>query len=183
MSSEREVVAATKKWLRTVVIAHSFCPFAKREFDRDSIAYRVCGSGELESGLAALLALCQLLDDEKSKSTALLIFTVGFEAFDDYLSLVTAAEELTLSCGYEGVYQIASFHPQYRFEGAGADDAANYTNRSPYPMLHLLRESHVEVALAGHPNPENIPKDNIRRAEALGVEAMAAALRDCFATN
>ena len=181
MSSEREAVAATRKWLRTVVIAHSFCPFAKREFDRDSIVYRVCGSAEPETGLAALLALCQLLDDDESKSTALLIFAGGYEAFDDYLSMMTAGEDLMLSCGYGGVYQIASLHPRYCFEGAGADDAANYTNRSPYPMLHLLRESRVEAALAGHPHPETIPEGNIRRAEALGVEAMAAALRDCFA--
>ena len=93
---------------------------------------------------------------------------------------MAAGEDLILSCGYGGVYQIASFHPRYCFEGAGTDDAANYTNRSPYPMLHLLRESRVEVALEGHPHPETIPQDNIRRAEAIGVEAMAAALRECF---
>jgi hypothetical protein len=180
MSSEREFVAATQKWLRTVVIGHSFCPFAKREFARDNIAYRVCHSAELETGLAALLELCQLLDDDESKTTALLIFAGAYEDFDDYLSLITAGEDLILSYGYEGVYQIASFHPRYCFAGAGADDAANYTNRSPYPMLHLLRESRVETALAGHPNPETIPEDNIRRAEALGVEAMAATLRECF---
>ncbi len=180
MSSEQKILEMTKKWLRTVVIEHNFCPFAQREYQRDSIVYRVCLSGELEAGLVAFLSLCRALDDDDTAETALLVFADGFASFDDYLSLLAAAEDALVVSDYEGVYQVASFHPQYCFAGADRDDAANYTNRSPWPMLHVLRESGVETALACHPNVDAIPEDNIQRARSLGVEAMAAMLQRCM---
>lgn len=180
MSSEQQILGATKKWLRTVVIAHNFCPFAAREYQRDSIVYSVCTALTLEAGLSAFLSLCLRLDNDKNSETALLIFPAGYHTFDDYLSLLAAAEDALVMGGYEGVYQVASFHPQYCFAGAREHDAANYTNRSPWPMLHLLRESSVETALAQHPNVDAIPDDNIQRAHRLGYAEMAATLQGYF---
>ena len=81
--------------------------------------------------------------------------------------------------GYEGVYQLASFHPSYLFADAGDDDPGNYTNRSPYPMLHILREASVEAALATYPNPENIPNRNIQLTQTLGLAVMQDLLAQC----
>ena len=101
---------------------------------------------------------CVRLDEDESIVTSLLIFPNAFKQFDDYLDIVELAEELLEANGYEGVYQLASFHPQYIFGGAPVNDAANYTNRSVYPMLHLLREEQIEKALERYPNPENSGK-------------------------
>ncbi|HMC87200.1 MAG TPA: DUF1415 domain-containing protein, partial [Chitinophagaceae bacterium] len=94
-----------------------------------------------------------------------------------YLELVRLAEKLLKQEGYQGIYQVASFHPLYCFAGAPADDPANYTNRSVYPMLHLLREESVEQAIANYPNPEKIPERNILFARSKGIAYMKK-LRD-----
>ena len=82
--------------------------------------------------------------------------------------------------GYEGVYQLASFHPHYQFDGTAADAPSNYTNRSPYPMLHILREASVEIALENYPNPETIPERNIQVTQALGLKVMQDLLARCY---
>ena len=82
--------------------------------------------------------------------------------------------------GYEGVYQLASFHPDYCFDGAKRNDAANYTNRSPYPMLHLLRETSLEQAIRSYPHPENIPQRNIELTQELGLAKMQVLLAACY---
>ncbi|MEP1552769.1 DUF1415 domain-containing protein, partial [Paraglaciecola sp.] len=93
----------------------------------------------------------------------------GFSDFDKYLDLVDGANEFIERGGYGGLYQIATFHPDYCFDGEKSNDAANYTNRSPYPILHLLREASLEQVLKNYPNPENIPDNNITKARELGV--------------
>jgi len=82
--------------------------------------------------------------------------------------------------GYEGIYQLASFHPEYRFEGVELNDPANYTNRSPYPMIHILREASVEQALEKYPNPEKIPERNIQLIQGLGFGVMKELLAECY---
>ncbi len=93
------------------------------------------------------------------------------------LDLATA---LLKAQGYEGVYQLASFHPDYRFEGAEPNDPANYTNRSPYPMLHILREASIERTLLHYPNPENIPRRNTHLMKSLGLQHAQNLLARCF---
>ena len=100
----------------------------------------------------------------------------GLEDFDDYLDFLAVAEALLVEQGYEGTYQLASFHPDYCFDGAEQDDPANFTNRSPWPMLHLLREAGLEQALAHYPEPEAIPERNIERMGQLGSERLSAEL-------
>ena len=89
------------------------------------------------------------------------------------------ADQLLTQHGYDGTYQLASFHPEYCFAGSDDNDAANYTNRSPFPMLHLLREDSLEMALENYPDPEQIPNRNVEKARTLGLDIMKAKLDKC----
>lgn len=136
--------------------------------------YALAESSDLEGLLHALVAECQRLDADASIATTLLIAPSGMDDFDDYLDWVELSERLLDDLGYAGVYQLASFHPDYVFDGVEADDPANATNRSPAPMLHLLREAELEKALASYPDPEAIPERNMVRLRASDSAALAA---------
>lgn len=179
MPEASAVIAQTKKWLSNIVIGHGLCPFAKSEFDNNRIHYVVIEEVGLEEQMAALLAECEALDKDETLETSLLIFPNAFVDFEDYLDALALANDLLKDQGYEGIYQLASFHPDYLFENAAEDDAANYTNRSPYPIFHILREASLEAALKSYPNPEQIPERNIELTRRLGLEAMKAALAGC----
>jgi hypothetical protein len=180
MPDNATVIAQTKKWLSTIVIGHGLCPFAKSEFDNDNIHYAVIEEASLDVQMAALLAECAALDNYAERETSLLIFPKTFADFEDYLDMLSLATALLKEQGYEGVYQLASFHPEYRFKGAGCNDPANYTNRSPYPMLHILREASVERALESYLNPEKIPVRNIQFMQALGLISVKERLSKCY---
>ena len=162
------IIARTRQWIETVVVGMNFCPFAKREMRHNTVRFIVSSDLDIESVLLQLIDECTHLDVDDGTQTTLLILPEGFADFDDYLDLAGLAEDLLADRGYEGVYQVASFHPDYRFADADADDPANYTNRSPYPMLHLLREDELEAAIASYPDPDAIPENNITKARALG---------------
>jgi hypothetical protein len=105
------------------------------------------------------------------------------QTFADYNQFLSVADNLLLQMKLEGIYQIASFHPDYQFEGTGPDDAENYTNRSPYPMLHLLREERLERAIVDFPDTGNIPVRNIELMNSLGGGKLRALLRACLEDN
>ena len=168
MTDTAAVIAQTKKWIDDVVVGCNFCPFAANVVKQQSIFYKVEDSGDLKICLAALLSEATRLDNEINIETAFLIFPNSFALFDDYLGLVADAEDLLFEKGYEGIYQLASFHPLYQFADATEKDAANYTNRSVYPMLHLLRESSIDKALENYKHPEDIPGTNINFAREKG---------------
>ncbi len=176
---EQGVTKQTRCWVKTVIVENNFCPFAQRELERGSIRYSVKPDRDAKSALQALIDECIQLDNNEAIETTLLIFPEGFQHFEDYLELVELADGLLADQGYESVYQVASFHPDYCFAGAEQNDAANYTNRSPYPMLHLIREASLEQVLNGYPEPEKIPESNIERARELGLEAMQRQLEAC----
>jgi hypothetical protein len=180
---DHDIKAATLTWLETVIIEYSICPFAKRELERDSIHFSVNHDKDMEKCLLHLIDECQRLDKQPDIETALLIYADTFKSFDDYLDFLEIAESLLNEQGYEGTYQLASFHPDYCFQGSDRDDAANYTNRSPYPMLHLLREASIEQAVSKYPNPENIPQRNIELTRKLGLTKMQALLSACYRTK
>lgn len=173
-------ITATRSWLENIVIGYNICPFAKREFERGSIRFEVETATEIEACLLNLIAECERLDSDESIETTLLIYANAFADFDDYLDFLALAQALLEAQNYEGVYQLASFHPQYCFENSNDDDPANYTNRSPYPMLHLLRESSLEHALVNYPNPETIPENNIHLTRRLGLQKMQTLLAACY---
>jgi len=180
MVSEEEVVKQTKKWISDVVIGCNFCPFAAVPYKKGSIHYAVEYSTDLDSCLQAFILECQRLDEDESIETILLIFPDAFADFDDYLNMVEMAEELLEDQDYEGVYQVASFHPQYRFAEAPDNDPANFTNRSVYPMLHLLREDSLEKAIDTYPDAEGIPERNITFAREKGLAYMKLLRDSCF---
>lgn len=182
MDTNATIIAQTKSWIVDVVIGCNFCPFAAREIKMDHIHYQVETATEPEICLAAFLQECVRLDNEQAIATTLLIFPNTLQRFDDYLHIVALAEKLLKKNGYEGVYQVASFHPLYRFAGSTGNDAANYTNRSLYPMLHLLREDRLEQALLHYINPEQIPERNVRFAREKGEAFMKALREDCKAS-
>jgi uncharacterized protein len=180
MYTPEQIIEHTKKWIANVVIGCNFCPFAAKVVKHQTVFYKVDSETSPELCLESFLNEITRLDNDDTIETSFLIFPNGFKSFDDYLDLIFVAEELLKQKGYNGIYQLASFHPQYKFANAPDNDAANYTNRSPYPMLHLLRENSIDKALEHYDNPEAIPEKNINFATEKG-EAFMKMLRDsCF---
>ena len=184
--TNHHIISATQKWLTSFIIEYNICPFAHREQQRNSIRYRVASSGQLDSTLETLIEECVYLDEHTETETTLLILPKGFTNFEDYLDMLAMAEQLLLLQDYEGVYQLASFHPDYCFEddvNNGSDteiDPANYTNRSPYPMLHIIREESLERALSHYPDPEKIPVRNIKLTREMGLKNLQQLLAACY---
>jgi len=174
-----DIISHTKKWLSGFIIEHNICPFAKREYDSGNIHYEVVLSDKLDNQLQELIYSCEQLDNSEEIETSLLILPKGLSDFDDFLDFLELSNNLMHKQGYEGVYQLASFHPDYCFEGVDSDDASNFTNRSPYPMLHLIREASLEKVLANYPNPENIPNRNIEYTRELGATMLQKLLTSC----
>jgi len=176
MGSE-QIIGKTKKWIVDVVIGCNFCPFAANVVKQETIFYKVEESARIDTCLDSFLHEMKRLDNDASIETIFLIFPNAFQKFDDYLDLVSLAEDLLKRNGYEGVYQVASFHPLYLFANSDENDPANYTNRSIYPMLHLLREESIDKALENYKDPESIPARNINFAKEKGLAYMKM-LRD-----
>ncbi len=180
IQDDQRIIAQTKQWLNTVIIAHNYCPFAKREVDKGSVRYQVIHETEFNSLLKSVIQECVWLDQNEETETTLIIFPSNLENFNAFLDCLGLAEELLVSQGYEGIYQIASFHPEYCFQGAEENDAANYTNRSPYPMFHLIRETSVQRAIENHPDAESIPERNVEYARKQGLDKMKKLLQHCI---
>jgi uncharacterized protein len=179
-SKDASAMKVTEKWIKTVVVDHEFCPFARRELERDGVRMRVLDQVRVESFCDAMLEEFRDLDRDKTVETTLLILSNSHNDFEEYLQLVGDAEAFLESEGYEGVYQLATFHPDYCFVDASPDDAANYTNRSPYPMIHILRSASVEEAIEQHPDTKAIPQRNIEVARKLGADAFKVLLDQCW---
>ena len=177
MNTAEQIIEQTKKWIVDVVVGCNFCPFAAKVVTKQLIHYRVEESDDAEKCLQTFLLEAMRLDGDVDTETSLIIFPNTFANFSDYLDIVSVAEKVLQQNGYEGIYQVASFHPEYLFANSDEKDAANYTNRSPYPMLHLLREESIDKALESYKNPENIPERNIDFARQKGLVFMKM-LRD-----
>ncbi|MCK5917064.1 MAG: DUF1415 domain-containing protein [Cocleimonas sp.] len=171
------IIKSINNWLENIVIKHNFCPFAKKELLRNSIRYYVSEADNTEDALHHLMDELIFLDQHPETETTLLIIPEGFNDFDDFLDLVEIANALLEECHYRGIYQLANFHPDYCFQGSDNNDPANYTNRAPYPVLHLIRERSLERAVANHPDPEGIPERNIAYARELGLERLQSELK------
>jgi uncharacterized protein len=174
------IIAQTKKWITDVVVGCNFCPFAAREIKRGGVHYEVLEKATLKNTLETCSKLWTQLDHDETVETSLLVLPNDFMTFTTYLDLVNKAEMLLSSEGYEGVYQIASFHPQYLFAGSHTTDPSNYTNRSPYPMLHFLRESGVTKAVDNHPNIDEVPLQNMAYTKAKGLSYMQQLFANCM---
>ncbi|MFK7849303.1 MAG: DUF1415 domain-containing protein [Rhodothermales bacterium] len=171
---------AVQQWIKTVVVGLNLCPFAKRVIVKDGIRFFVSEADSEDHLLADLQDELNVIESDKSIETTVLIHphVLGdFEAYNQFLGYADALLEAT---SLEGVFQIASFHPDYQFSGTEPGDAENYSNRSPYPMLHILREDSVFEAIDTYPDAENIPTRNIQLLKETGKEKLQAMLEACF---
>lgn len=170
MSDHDTIRARTEQWLTQAVIGLNLCPFAKAVHVKNQIRYAVSDARTPEALLAELVQELALLrdTDPAQVDTTLLIHPQvlsDFLDYNDFLDVVDAAiEEMAL----DGVLQVASFHPDYQFSGTDADDIENYSNRSPYPTLHLIRESSIEQAVAAFPDAADIYETNMETLRKLG---------------
>ncbi len=179
-NSVNQIIHQTKNWIKETVIGLNFCPFASKSFTENSILYKVLFNAQLKSTLEELIIVCNELKVQKNIETALLIFPDKYSDFMDYLDMIHLAEKLIIKEKLTGIFQIATFHPHYRFAETEIEDPSNYTNRSPYPMLHILREESIEKALEKYPNPEEIPNRNIAKAHQLGADYLKMLLNSSF---
>ena len=174
--TEAEVVARTQAWVDQVVIGLNLCPFAKAVVAKRQVRYVVCMDSDPEQVLKLLQTELQHLvdtDPEVLDTTLLIAPNVlpDFLAFNEFLF---DCDSVLQSMGLEGVLQIADFHPRYQFAGTEPDDMGNFTNRSPYPTLHLLREDSIDKAVAAFPDASQIYERNVKVLEALGKEGWEA---------
>lgn len=173
--SQKQAIAHTQAWLQHAVIGLNLCPFARAVQAKKQIRYVVCESTEPEVLLETLCKELQYLADANPAEldTTLLIHPEVLTDFLDYNDFLDLADAALEDLGLAGVLQVASFHPQYQFEGTHPDDVTNASNRSPYPTLHLLREDSVERAVAAFPQAEAIFETNLKTLQALGMEGWA----------
>jgi hypothetical protein len=154
-------VEETRRWVNAFIVGLDLCPFAKRPALHDTIRYIACRGTSEEEWLAEFLHECQILLEEGGPATTLFLLPEQLLHFHEYLSFFDLAQAVLQDSAFDEHIQIVSFHPGYRFEGAEENDPANRTNRSPHPMIHLLKRSDVAKAIEQHPDTEQIPKDNI----------------------
>lgn len=176
--SSTQAITAVQNWLQKVVIGLNFCPFAKREWMNNRIHFVTCQASSISIALDTLLDEMYSLEGHSEYETSLLIFTEGFSDFTDYLDLLDSANVLLEQAGYQGIFQLASFHPEYLFEGEPANAPGHYTNRSPLPILHVLREASLSRVLNTYPNPEQIPLNNIEKAKHVGAQQLQKLIGD-----
>jgi uncharacterized protein len=170
--TDEEIIAITRRWVDRAVIGLNLCPFAKAVQAKGQVHYavsRAMDADQLLEDLTRELAALAAADPEEHDDT-LLIHPDVFVDFYDFVAFLDLADAALVDLELEGVVQIASFHPHYQFEGTAPDDISNYTNRSPYPTLHLLREESVDRAVAVFPDAAAIFEKNIETLKTLGLE-------------
>ena len=174
--TDHQVLEKTKHWLEKAVIGLNLCPFAKAVYVKNQVRLVVSHARHADDLLEELDRELDFLVATPAEEidTTLLIHPSLFEDFLDFNDFLEVAEGVVDEHGLEGVVQLASFHPQFQFEGTEVDDMGNYTNRAPFAILHLLRESSVERAIEAFPQPESIFDTNIARLEQLGLPGWKA---------
>lgn len=175
-----KIIAAVRQWVETLIIGMNLCPFAKRELAKNRVRFTVTEATTDDELMAALQAELEFLDNVPSVETTLLIHPKMLQDFDDYNQFLNFADRFLAQLRMGGVYQIASFHPDYQFSGTNPNDAENYTNRSPYPLLHLLREKSLEHIIADYPDTDQIPARNIELMNRLGQDRLQAIIQACL---
>ncbi|RZS57902.1 DUF1415 domain-containing protein [Sphaerotilus mobilis] len=180
LPSSDEVLAATRRWLERAVIGLNLCPFAKAVHIKDQIRWVVSSATTPEALQAELaLELHRLAESDPAQiETTLLIHPQVLGDFLDYNDFLEVVDATIEDLGYEGDLQVASFHPDYQFDGTEPDDVDNASNRSPYPTLHLLREASIEAAVDAFPDAADIYDRNIETLRRLGSDGWRKLLTD-----
>jgi len=175
-----KIIKAVRHWVETLVVGLNLCPFAKRELINNRVRFTVTDATTEQQLLETLQAELQLLNDDRSIETTLLIHPDVLQDFYDYNEFLDYADGLLVQLELDGIYQIASFHPNYQFADTEPDDVENYSNRTPYPLLHLIREQSLERAIANYPNSDQIPQRNVELLRSLGSKKMQALFQSHF---
>jgi hypothetical protein len=157
-------------WIDNFIIQENICPFAKKERELASIQLLCYSASSALKTCDVLLEQADKMHEDASIETSILIAKEHLDDFDEYLFHLEEANLALAQNGYEGEFQLASFHPEYLFEGEAEDSLSHYSNRAPYPCFHIIREESISKALKSFANPENIPKRNIEHCEQLGKE-------------
>lgn len=170
LPSAEQVIDETRHWMLQAVIGLNLCPFAKAVHVKNQIRYVVSEATTPEELAHDLIEELQFLNqaDPQEVDTTLLIHPQTLNDFLDYNDFLDVADAAVTELDLEGILQVASFHPQFQFEDTEPDDIENYTNRSPYPTLHLLREDSIEKAVEAFPEASDIFEANIETLEKLG---------------
>ncbi len=163
-----------RAWLDEFVVGLNLCPFARPLLGADNLRIAICEDSAAQALRRAFLLELDLMQrsTEQEVATTLLAFPHALSDFDDYLAFLDEAQQLLQESGLEGLVQLASFHPQYRFEGEAENAASHYSNRAPYPLIHLLREDMLSRTLIDFADPDKIPGRNIETLDAIGVEEL-----------
>ena len=168
--TDEQVLSRTRHWLEKAVIGLNLCPFAKAVYVKNQVRLVVSQARHADDLLEELDRELELLvaTPAEQLDTTLLIHPTLFDDFLDFNDFLEVAEGVLDEHGLEGVIQLASFHPQFQFDGSEPDDIGNYSNRAPFAILHLLREESVERAVAAYPEAEAIFEKNVATLERLG---------------
>lgn len=169
-----DFIGKTKSWILNFVIGLNICPFAGQPFREDRIRYRLEETDRVEKLVKTLMEELEFLYKKKSKQveTSILIHPNVLTDFLDYNDFLSVAAVVLEEMDLEGEIQIASFHPDYQFADETQNAPSNYVTRSPFPMLHLIRESSVTKAIEMHPDIQQVPYDNIKKLNDLGLESI-----------
>jgi len=175
------IEAQTRAWVQSFVVDLDLCPFARQPFEAGRVTIRISDADSTETLLETLYTELVWLENQPQHDveTTLVVVPEMLADFADYNSFLALVDALLEQFGWDGRFQVASFHPHYQFAGTGPDDAENYTNRAPWPVLHLLREDSVEWAVTTHPDTQEIPERNIARMMEMGAKTLAQRLQDC----
>lgn len=180
LENDEEIILAVRQWVETFVVGMNLCPFAKRELVKNRVRFVTTAATTAEQLLQVLQTELELLNADPSVETTLLIHPDVLQDFYDFNDFLGFADSLLVDMELEGIYQVASFHPDYQFGGTRSGDAENYTNRAPYPVLHLLREESLERVIADYPDVDDIPERNIELMNSLGKDKLQALLKTCL---
>jgi len=174
--NHEEVIAATREWIEKAVIGLNLCPFAKSVYVKNQVRIVVSDARHIDAFLEDLDRELDYLAevDPEETDTTLLIHPTLFPDFLDFNDVHQIADEAVVEHQLDGVIQIASFHPEFQFEGTEPDDITNYTNRAPFPTLHLIREDSLDKAVEAFPEAETIYERNIETMQKLGIAGWLA---------
>lgn len=162
----------TINWIKDFILNYNICPFAKKVIIEKTLEIKVFTHLALDKALESVIFAIDELNSNEKIETTLLVFANSFDAFDDYLDFAYMAEELLSQQGYDGIYQLATFHPKYCFADVDENDVSNYTNKSPYPMLHILREKTLDKVIDAYGDTNVIPQKNINTMKELGLDKL-----------
>ena len=178
-------IKQTKQWVEQIVVGLNLCPFAKVPFNKNLIRYVLFEGTDMESLIHLVISELETLTKTSSTEieTTLLVTPNVLQEFEEYLDLFHLLNDVLEKLNLEGILQIASFHPNYLFEGSNLYDVENFTNRSPYPMFHLIRENSIEKAVESYKNPEEIPEKNMETMRYLGLEKIKTILNEIKRTH